>query len=87
MYNCNLFTLFSGRFTFINAEWPGGAHDSFVFQASSLQDHLEANNRTLKDGVLLGDSGYVLIKLKPVWGNKQNMSHYHSYQFMAAFTQ
>ncbi|XP_052762027.1 putative nuclease HARBI1 [Mya arenaria] len=47
-----------GRFTFINAEWPGSAHDSFVFRASSLQDFLEENIHTLEDGVLLADSGY-----------------------------
>ncbi|XP_052814251.1 putative nuclease HARBI1 [Mya arenaria] len=38
-------------------EWPGSAHDSFVFRSSSLQDFLEENIYTLEDGVLLADSG------------------------------
>ncbi|XP_052806484.1 putative nuclease HARBI1 [Mya arenaria] len=47
-----------GKFTFINAQWPGSAHDSFIFRTSTLGCHMERNHRGLEDGIILGDSGY-----------------------------
>ena len=45
-------------FTNIVARWPGSTHDSHLFHTSSLCEYLDANNRGLDDGILLGDSGY-----------------------------
>ncbi|XP_052761947.1 putative nuclease HARBI1 [Mya arenaria] len=45
------------KFTFINEQWPGSAHDSFIFRTSTLGCHLERNHRGLEDGIVLGDSG------------------------------
>ncbi|XP_052818457.1 putative nuclease HARBI1 [Mya arenaria] len=47
-----------GKFTFINAQWPGSAHGSFIFRTSTLGCHMERNHRGLEDGIILGDSGY-----------------------------
>lgn len=33
-----------GRFLNVVAQWPGSTHDSFVFQASNLQQFLEEGN-------------------------------------------
>ncbi|XP_052772686.1 putative nuclease HARBI1 [Mya arenaria] len=46
------------KFTFINAQWPGSAHDSFIFGTSTLGCHMERNHRGFEDGIILGDSGY-----------------------------
>ena len=40
------------------ARWPGSTHDSFVFRSSEISDYLQQHNRSLEDGILLGDSGY-----------------------------
>ncbi|XP_052806599.1 putative nuclease HARBI1 [Mya arenaria] len=48
-----------GKFTFINAQWPGSAHDSFIFRTSTLGCHMERNHRGLEDEIILGDSGYL----------------------------
>ncbi|XP_053400704.1 putative nuclease HARBI1 [Mercenaria mercenaria] len=46
-----------GCFTFMNAKWPGSAHDSFVFRSSSLCHHPQNNVMRPEDGLLIGDSG------------------------------
>ncbi|XP_053380159.1 putative nuclease HARBI1, partial [Mercenaria mercenaria] len=47
-----------GRFTSVNASWPGSCHDSHIFRTSGLCHKLERENKAFSDGVLLGDSGY-----------------------------
>ncbi|XP_060553824.1 putative nuclease HARBI1 [Ruditapes philippinarum] len=47
-----------GKFTSVNASWPGSCHDSHVFRTSGLCQRLEKENKSFSDGVLLGDSGY-----------------------------
>ncbi|CAC5359658.1 HARBI1 [Mytilus coruscus] len=51
-----------GKFTNINANWPGSSHDSHIFRTSQVfyQIYMEQNgtNGGWADGVLLGDSGY-----------------------------
>ena len=39
--------------------WPGSTYDSHVFRTSNICTHLQINHRSLDDGVLLGDSGYL----------------------------
>jgi len=40
------------------ARWPSSVHDSHDFRTSNLRQILESSNRTLKDGIILGDSDY-----------------------------
>ncbi|KAK0147678.1 putative nuclease HARBI1 [Merluccius polli] len=40
------------------ARWPGGTHDSFILQNSSVGVHLQAG--AVEDGWLIGDRGYPL---------------------------
>ena len=44
---------------FINVEarWPGSTHDSFIFRNSAVKQHLDENNVTIEQGLILGDSG------------------------------
>ncbi|XP_069102654.1 putative nuclease HARBI1 [Argopecten irradians] len=51
-----------GKFTNIVARWPGSAHDSHVFRMSNIKQYLDANHRTMADGLILGDSGYACLK-------------------------
>ena len=48
----------SGMFTNIVARWPGSTHDSFIFSDSQIGQQLNAQQQSLEDGLLLGDSGY-----------------------------
>ena len=45
------------KFTNLVAKWHGAVHDSAVFNASSLQQHMQSRKR---EGWLLGDRGYAL---------------------------
>ncbi|XP_060583052.1 putative nuclease HARBI1, partial [Ruditapes philippinarum] len=47
-----------GKFTSLNACWPGSCHDSHVFRMSSIGRHLQSHNQDPQNGYLLGDSGY-----------------------------
>jgi hypothetical protein len=49
----------TGKFTSVNASWPGSCHDSHVFRTSGLCQRLEKDNKSFSDGFLLGDSGYL----------------------------
>ncbi|XP_052075959.1 putative nuclease HARBI1 [Mytilus californianus] len=46
-----------GKFTNINANWPGSSHDSHIFRTSQVCTYMEQNGGWA-NGVLLGDSGY-----------------------------
>ncbi|CAC5402122.1 HARBI1 [Mytilus coruscus] len=46
-----------GKFTNINANWPGSSHDSHLFRTSHVCTYMEQNGGWA-NGVLLGDSGY-----------------------------
>ncbi|VDI44044.1 Hypothetical predicted protein, partial [Mytilus galloprovincialis] len=46
-----------GKFTNINANWPGSSHDSHIFRTSQVCTYMEENDGWA-NGVLLGDSGY-----------------------------
>ncbi|CAG2243342.1 HARBI1 [Mytilus edulis] len=46
-----------GKFTNINANWPGSSHDSHIFRTSQVCTYMEENGGWA-NGVLLGDSGY-----------------------------
>ncbi|VDI18679.1 Hypothetical predicted protein [Mytilus galloprovincialis] len=46
-----------GKFTNINANWPGSSHDSHIFRTSQVCIYMEENGGWA-NGVLLGDSGY-----------------------------
>ncbi|XP_063425421.1 putative nuclease HARBI1 [Mytilus trossulus] len=46
-----------GKFTNINANWPGSSHDSNIFRTSQVCTYMEQNGGWA-NGVLLGDSGY-----------------------------
>ncbi|XP_060766174.1 putative nuclease HARBI1 [Neoarius graeffei] len=48
------------RLTNIVARWPGATHDAFVLANSSVGNRLDAGR--VRDGWLLGDSGYPLRK-------------------------
>jgi hypothetical protein len=48
----------SMRFLNIVAKCPGGTHDAFIWSNSTLCEKFE--DRTIRDGWLLGDSGYPL---------------------------
>ncbi|XP_052286574.1 putative nuclease HARBI1 isoform X2 [Dreissena polymorpha] len=50
-----------GKFTSVNASWPGSCHDSHIFRTSCLCAKLEREHKNFADGVLLGDSGYQCI--------------------------
>lgn len=49
-----------GRFTNINASWPGSVHDAHIFRTSQVRTYMEEGDqaRGFEHGVLLGDSGY-----------------------------
>ncbi|XP_048740865.2 putative nuclease HARBI1 [Ostrea edulis] len=47
-----------GKFINIDAQWPGSTHDSHIFRMSDVSLYLESHNRSVDDGILLGDSGY-----------------------------
>ncbi|XP_052065184.1 putative nuclease HARBI1 isoform X2 [Mytilus californianus] len=47
----------TGKFTNINANWPGSSHDSHIFRTSQVCTYMEQNGGWA-NGVLLGDSGY-----------------------------
>ena len=47
-----------GVFTNVVARWPGSTHDSHVFRTSNICTYLQNTQRSLEDGVPLGDSGY-----------------------------
>ncbi|XP_052788842.1 putative nuclease HARBI1 [Mya arenaria] len=49
-----------GRFTFLDARWPGSSHDSFIYRASDLADHMDAMNRSWTDGILIADIGVMM---------------------------
>ena len=49
---------FKGKFIDVVIRWPGSTHDAHIFRTSQLRTRLEATHHTLKDGILLGDSGY-----------------------------
>ncbi|XP_052809509.1 putative nuclease HARBI1 [Mya arenaria] len=51
------------RFTFLDARWPGSSHDSFIYRASDLADHMDAMNRSWTDGILIADSGYACSRV------------------------
>ncbi|XP_052788534.1 putative nuclease HARBI1 [Mya arenaria] len=51
---------FTGKFTSVNASWPGSCHDAHVFRTSGLAAKLTIEHVAFSDGVLLGDSGYAL---------------------------
>ncbi|XP_061167531.1 putative nuclease HARBI1 [Saccostrea echinata] len=46
------------RFTNIVARWPGSTHDSHIFRMSGIRQTIEEKFHSIKDGVVLGDSGY-----------------------------
>jgi hypothetical protein len=59
-HSINVQAVCDSRLKFLNivAKWPGGTHDSFIWNESSLRDLFE--NGTISDGWLLGDSAYPL---------------------------
>ena len=67
------------RFTNLVAEWHGSAHDSAVFNASALQQHMETRE---KGGWLLGDRGYALqpYLMTPLNPEKVNTPGEEKYQ-------
>ena len=68
-------------FTDVNAQWPGGHHDSFILNESTIHDSFERGD--YGEGWLLGDSGYGLKRwlmtpiATPVTNQqrKYNLSH------------
>ena len=50
------------RFTDAVVNWPGSTHDSFIFRFSKVKRKLDTNNLEIKDGLILGDSGYPLTR-------------------------
>ena len=48
------------KFADIVARWPGSTHDSFIFWTSDVHYYLRVNLTTIEQGVVLGDSGYLL---------------------------
>ena len=51
-------------YKFIDAvvKWPGSTHDSFIFRFSDVKDHLDTNHIEINGGLVLGDSGYPLLR-------------------------
>lgn len=47
------------------ARWPGSVHDCTIFNSSSVKNIFERGN--MKDGLLLGDSGYSLSPYLLTW--------------------
>ncbi|XP_061193223.1 putative nuclease HARBI1 [Saccostrea echinata] len=48
-----------GRFTNVNASWPGSVHDAHIFRTSQIRTYMEDEDKGGFDhGILLGDSGY-----------------------------
>ena len=52
----------SYKFIDVMVKWPGSTHDSFFFRFSDVKDYLDANHIGISDGLLLGDSGYPLLR-------------------------
>ncbi|XP_066931127.1 putative nuclease HARBI1 [Clytia hemisphaerica] len=50
------------RFLDVDARWPGSTHDSFIFRVSAVKNHLDNNNNSIDDGLVIGDSGYALSR-------------------------
>ena len=46
--------------TDVVARWLGSTHDSHVFRTSNICGYLQNNHRSLDDGVLLGDSPFLM---------------------------
>ena len=46
------------QFYFASVKWPGSVSDSRVFRNSSLSERLQNGWRPVRNGILLGDSGY-----------------------------
>ncbi|WKY10752.1 hypothetical protein Q1695_002820 [Nippostrongylus brasiliensis] len=63
--NVGMVVDFEKKIRWVNASWPGSAHDSRVFRTSTLYGQLK---RGEIEGVLLGDSAYAAetFLLKPV---------------------
>ncbi|XP_064643104.1 putative nuclease HARBI1 [Lineus longissimus] len=47
-----------GKLINVVARWPGATHDSHIFKESQIGQHLSENNQGMREGYLLGDSGY-----------------------------
>lgn len=48
----------SGKLINVVARWPGATHDSHIFKESEIGQYLSENNNGMREGFLLGDSGY-----------------------------
>ena len=61
-HSINLQEICDANFVFldVDAKWPESSHDSFILQASQVNDDFEQG--TYWDSRLLGDSGYPLKK-------------------------
>ena len=55
-----IFPIKIGKFLNLVARWPGSTHDSHIFRASRVSQHLQQRHTSLEDGLLIGDSGYGL---------------------------
>ena len=55
-----IFPIKIGKFLNLVARWPGSTHDSHIFRASRVSQHLQQHHTSLEDGLLIGDSGYGL---------------------------
>ncbi|XP_063400222.1 putative nuclease HARBI1 [Mytilus trossulus] len=74
-----------GRFTNINANWPGCCHDSHVFRTSQVCAHMERNGNW-ENGILLGDSGYPCRSFSMTHFLNPNEQHHRRYNRCHAVT-
>ena len=63
-HSINVQAMTSPTCKFIDAivKWPGSTHDSFVFRFSDVKQFLDENHLEISDGLVLGDSGYPLVR-------------------------
>ena len=55
-----IFPIKIGKFISSVARWPGNTHDSHIFHASQVSQHLQQHHTSLEDALLIWDSGYGL---------------------------
>ncbi|XP_063431598.1 putative nuclease HARBI1 [Mytilus trossulus] len=75
-----------GKFTNMNANWPGSSHDSHIFRTSQVCTYMEENGGWAS-GVLLGDSGYPCRPLLMTRYLNPVLDHQKKVQQMPLFNQ
>ena len=60
----NVQAMTDASYKFIDAvvKLSGSTHESFIFRFSDVKDYFDANHIEISDGLVLGDSGYPLLR-------------------------